>query len=335
MAFAVLAEREAQITQSLLLSNIFPEEIPEEIEEPPVPAIIQDTAPAPVIDTTPNTGLIVLPENTTIQVPANGTVIIYTNGNATWYTDATVNDTRITTGRIYTSTQTSATNCVIWTPENNGTAITQNVIRTVGTTNGTYVAATTGTWYYTNAYVNGQVCGNWTPPKPKPLQKFVKNSIKRALKLLDNFGLEQDTKIFLKGDEVEVSHPESMFKFVITKRTYSNIIEQTERPSRTVPFKLELFTKSGLHVANLCVYAEDTPMLDQLFMIAMYVKSGNEEDLLRKANFMTVTRDLQLKELIVSEVEYLGPKLLGRNHGTYINRDITENIITNGALIPA
>jgi hypothetical protein len=128
--------------------------------------------------------------------------------------------------------------------------------------------------------------------------------------MLDNFGMEEDSKIFLNGQEVEISHPDSMFKFVITKRKYNNIISATEFPIRSVPFSLELFTKTGIHVANLCVYAEDTPMLDQLFMVAMYVKSGNEEDLLRKANFFSVSPDAELKEIIVNEIDYLKPKLL-------------------------
>lgn len=328
MAFAVLAEREAQITQSLLLSNIFPEEIPEEIEEPSAPAIIQDTAPTPVIDQTPHTGLIAIPENTTIQVAANSTICVYSNGTHTWYTDGTVEGTRIISGRTYTSTSATSTSNVVWVPESSTTNIQ------TATTNGIYIVGTAPVYtHYTNAWVDGTVRGEWKKPEPKPIKRFVKNSIKRALKLLDNYGMEQDTKIFLKGDEVEVSHPDSLFKFVITKRRYNNIISLTERPGHSVPFGLELFTKCEIHVANLCVYAKDTPMLDQLFMIAMYVKSGNEEDLLRKANFSCIMHDQELKEIIVSEVDYLGPKLLPkRGGGTYINGNIGAANIVQGTL---
>lgn len=305
MAFAVLAEREAQITQSLLLSNIFPEEIPEEIEEPPVPAIIQDTAPTPVIDPTPHTGLIAIPENTTIQVAANSTICVYSNGNHTWYTDGTVEGTRIISGRTYTSTSATSTSNVVWVPESSTTNIQ------TATTNGIYIVGTAPVYtHFTNAWVDGTVRSEWKKPEPKPIKRFVKNSIKRALKLLDNYGMEQDTKIFLKGDEVEVSHPDSLFKFVITKRRYNNIISLTERPGHSVPFGLELFTKCGIHVANLCVYAKDTPMLDNLFMVAMYVKTGNEEDLLRTANYFQLTKDIELREILALEYPFLESKLL-------------------------
>ena len=150
--------------------------------------------------------------------------------------------------------------------------------------------------------------------------------------------MEEDTKIFLKGDEIEVSHPDSLFKFVLTKRRYNSIIERTERPGHGTPFGLELFTKTGIHIANLCVYAVDTPMLDQLMVIAMYVKTGNEEDLLREANFFSITQDKALKELIVSEVDYLESKLLPNRKsrcGNYINANIGDVDITNGTLLAA
>lgn len=331
MSFLRLAEREAEITQSMLLANIFPDEIP----DLPVPVIEPDPAPA-----TPNTGLIALPNNTTIQLPSNGTTRIYTNATGIYITDGTIGPDQIQTNRIWVNTSATSTSSVTWpyfqegTASTTGTCITQTTIGVYHTDNGNFV-------YYNGnpcipVYTTGRiVCGK---SKPREVRKPVKNSIKRALKLLDNFGMEEDTKIFLKGDEIEVSHPDSLFKFVLTKRRYNNIIERTERPGHGTPFGLELFTKTGIHIANLCVYAVDTPMLDQLFMVAMYVKSGNEEDLLREANFFSITQDKALKELIVSEVDYLEPKLLPNRKslcGNYINANIDEAIITNGTLLAA
>lgn len=328
MSFTWLAEREVEITQTQLLSNLFTDDYTEEISDPPVPAIIPNVDP-------PQTGLIALPQNTTIQVSTNGTTRIYTNNTGIYIVEGTVTPDQVATNRVWYS-QTSSTSTAITWPSTNTTQTTSTAATTGnigvyrnGETNFVYYTGRTGIPVYTNAAIVG---GSYRR-EPQPVKKFVKNSIKRALKLLDNFGMEQDTKIFLKGDEVEISHPESLFKFVITKRKYGNIISATERPLRSVPFTLELFTKNGIHLANLCVYAEETPMLDQLFMVAMYVKSGNEEDLLRKANFFSITQDKALKELIVSEVDYLAPKLLGRS-GNYINANI-EGGITNGVLLAA
>lgn len=331
MSFLRLAEREAEITQTMLLANIFPEETP----DLPVPVINPESEPVPAV-----AGLIALPNNTAIQLPTNGTTRIYTNATGIYVIDGTIGPDQIQTNRIWVNTSATTSSSVTWpyfqegTATTTGTCITQTTLAVYQTENGNFV-------YYNGnpqvpVYTTGRVIGGRS--RPREVKKPVKNSIKRALKLLDNFGMEEDTKIFLKGDEIEVSHPDSSFKFVLTKRRYNNIIERTERPGHGTPFGLELFTKTGIHIANLCVYAVDTPMLDQLFMVAMYVKSGNEEDLLREANFFGITQDKALKELIVSEVDYLEPKLLphkGRGGGTYINANIGEVAITNGTLLAA
>ena len=303
MSFLRLAEREAEITQSMLLANIFPDEIP----DLPDPVIEPEPVPA-----TPNTGLIALPNNTAIQLPTNGTTRIYTNATGIYVTDGTIGPDQIQTNRIWVNTSATSTSSVTWpyfqegTASTTGTCIIQTTLGVYHTDNGNFV-------YYNGnpcvpVYTTGRVvCGK---SKPREVRKPIKNSIKRALKLLDNFGMEEDTKIFLKGDEIEVSHPDSLFKFVLTKRRYNNIIERTERPGHGTPFGLELFTKTGIHIANLCVYAVDTPMLDNLFMVAMYVKSGNEEDLLRTANYFNLTRDIELKEILSLEYPFMEEKLL-------------------------
>lgn len=281
MSFARLDEREGQISQSLLLATILPEEIPEEPSEFLVPSVIQE--PEIIRPTYISTG--------------NGFYIIQDRGDPQQQIET------VTTFRVISSSTTAITTAT-------GFANTHSTASTViptSTSTSIYLPATVITYSYG---ATGWASSESYKEKDRPVKKFVKNSIKRALKLLDNFGMEEDAKIFLKGDEIEVSHPDSMFKFVITKRDYNRVLRSTEFPMRSIPFKLELFTKSGIRIANLCVYAEDTPMLDQLFMIAMYVKTGNEEDLLRKANFSSITQDKTLKEIIISEVDYLRPKLL-------------------------
>lgn len=281
MSFARLAEREWQISQSLLLATILPEEIPEEPSEFLVPSVIQEPE-------------IITPSVITI---GSGFYIVQDTVNPQQDVDT------IRTFRVITSSTTATTSVSTFTTANSSSSTVIHPSTTTSTFFPTTIATYNfgaGCWISSESYKE----------KDRPVKKFVKNSIKRALKLLDNFGMEEDAKIFLKGDEIEVSHPDSMFKFVITKRDYNRVLRSTEFPMKSIPFKLELFTKSGIHIANLCVYAEDTPMLDQLFMIAMYVKTGNEEDLLRKANFSSITQDKTLKEIIVSEVDYLSPKLL-------------------------
>lgn len=54
----------------------------------------------------------------------------------------------------------------------------------------------------------------------------------------------------------------------------------------------------------------DTMSLGNKRDIAMYVKTGNEEDLLRMANYNAVCRDVETKQILALEYPYLQSKLL-------------------------
>jgi hypothetical protein len=123
-----------------------------------------------------------------------------------------------------------------------------------------------------------------------------------------NVGFEEEARIFLKGDTVEVAHPESLFKFVI-KKAYHSVMDRTERPGHSTPYALSLHTKSDVHVANLCVYMKDTPMLDQVLAVAMFIKSGSEEMILKQANWFRLNDDRELREILALEYPYLRRKL--------------------------
>lgn len=139
-------------------------------------------------------------------------------------------------------------------------------------------------------------------------KRSTRSSIKRALSLMTNMGFEEEAKIFLNGDTIEVSHPDSLLKFVISKYPRS-IIARTEYPGISTPYNLKLYTKTDIFVANLCVYMEKTPLLDQVLGLAMFIKTGSEELILKRANWSYITRDMELKELLIMECPYLESKL--------------------------
>ena len=126
---------------------------------------------------------------------------------------------------------------------------------------------------------------------------LARGAIKRALKLMDNVGFGNDVRVFLGGDTVEVCHPDSMFKFLLSKSHHS-VIDRTIKPGYSTPYKLQLYTKTDVHVADLCVYMQDTPMLDQVLAVSMFIQSGDEEHILEKANWSSVIRDPVMREAI-------------------------------------
>ena len=54
---------------------------------------------------------------------------------------------------------------------------------------------------------------------------------------------------------------------------------------------------------------EQTPVLDQVFGLAMFVKTGNEEDILKKANWYSLTDDMEVRKRVVEAHPYLEKKL--------------------------
>lgn len=118
-----------------------------------------------------------------------------------------------------------------------------------------------------------------------------KNAIKRALKLMDNVGFGNDIRIFLRGDSIEIAHPASLFKFVLHKQSYHSVIDKTINAGVGTPYVLDLYTKTDVFVASLCVYLKDTPILDQILAVSMFIKSGDEDIILKQANWLQLTDD--------------------------------------------
>lgn len=246
-----------------------------------------------------NTSGIIIPENQIVQINnelRNGNQVIVSN-IGTWH--VITNNTTA----IYPNTSATTASTGIYYSNNN--------IHTTSTAN-TSITSTAG-FYYWPSYGSNYVNNNnyWEPPKPKrgPLiKKSIKSSIKRALKLMSNFGMEEDVRIFLGGDDIEVSHPDSLFKFVISKKPNS-ILRYTEHCGHHTPYNLSLYTKSDIFVADLCVYFEQTPIFDQILAISMFIKCGDEDLLLNKANWNSLTDNKEITFLLAETSPMIKDKL--------------------------
>ena len=237
--------------------------------------------------------------NTRLIVPNNTSVILTANGSL-----------------LYTNVCSSVTNTYVGTGTINSTVrISACSSPSTYTATGIY---STSCCAIGSSYLNYVTSGNMlcTPDGLQQLQKYKKQivpkrtkaSIKRALKLMFNMGFEEEAKIFLKGESIEISHPDSVFKFVITKYKDS-IIHRTEYPGYSTPYKLELYTKSDVFIAKLCIYMEDTPMLDQVLGVALFIKSGDESRILKQANWFTLSDDKELRQQLALRHPELSTKL--------------------------
>jgi hypothetical protein len=193
-----------------------------------------------------------------------------------------------------------------------------------------WITTTTVAQFCSNAiYGTRIVHGNLQAAKKiaKPNHRPVRSAIKKGLKLITGLGFADEIKCFMGGSGIEVSHPDSEFKFVLTKDR--NLLEATRRPGYSTPYKLELYTKTNVFISKLCVYMEDTPVLDQVLGMMMFVKSGDEDLILRKANYPGLTSNMQIRDELSQKYPHLSDKLrpssslqlngTGFTQGGYVN----------------
>jgi hypothetical protein len=117
----------------------------------------------------------------------------------------------------------------------------------------------------------------------------VRGAIKKVCKLFAQFRQEDNLRLFVSGQEVELSHPDSKFKFILRPLGEPGWLEERSANGRAhTPYDLSLLTKDDVFIAKLCVYFKDTPVLDQLLALSLFVQSGEELKVLEKANFFSV-----------------------------------------------
>lgn len=122
----------------------------------------------------------------------------------------------------------------------------------------------------------------------RSLVTAAKAAIKKATKLFHNLGQESNLKLFVSGAEVTLSHPDSPFKLVVKPLEVSGwLIDRTKTGRAHTPYELSLFSKDDVFLAKLCVYFQDTPVLDQLLALTFYVQAGDELQVLEKANWFS------------------------------------------------
>jgi hypothetical protein len=114
----------------------------------------------------------------------------------------------------------------------------------------------------------------------------VRGAIKKVCKLFAQFRQEDNLRLFVSGQEVQMSHPDSPLKFVLRPLGEPGWLEERSAKGRAhTPYDLSVLTKDDLFIAKLCVYFNDTPVLDQLLALSLFVQAGDELKVLEKANF--------------------------------------------------
>ncbi len=138
-----------------------------------------------------------------------------------------------------------------------------------------------------------------------------KAAIKKATRLFENLGQRENLQMVVSGREVTLMHPSSPFKYVVKPPEVSGwLVDRTQEGRSHTPYEVQWLTRDDVHLARLCVYFKDTPVLDQLLAMTLYVHSGEELQLLQQANWFATDGWSETKsELVRSTYPALEDKL--------------------------
>lgn len=134
----------------------------------------------------------------------------------------------------------------------------------------------------------------------KPQKRHIRGAIKKGLALLASFGRQKEVSLLVSGQRAVLSHPDSPFKLELVPYSAGWLEDRTMRPGATAPFEIHLLTKEDVHLSRLCVLFEETPVLDQLLALSLYVDTGNEMELFHKANWFGV-RDAEVVRAVLQD----------------------------------
>jgi len=139
--------------------------------------------------------------------------------------------------------------------------------------------------------------------------RHIRGAIKKSLALLSRFGRQREVQLLVSGQRAVLSHPDSPFKLELVPHFAGWLEERTRRPGGSAPFEIHLLTKDNVQLSRLCVLFADTPVLDQLLALSLYVDTGNEMELLEKANWFGVSNEGQTRSLLETHAPNLLKKL--------------------------
>lgn len=111
------------------------------------------------------------------------------------------------------------------------------------------------------------------------LEQRKRKVARRGIALLSSLTSYETARMFIGGNVVEIHGREYVFR--LKKNHGATSLGQAG-------LEIVLADHAGAVLANLCLYFEDTPAIDQVAAIAMHVAAGEEHDLIKTGNLYRV-----------------------------------------------
>jgi uncharacterized protein YejL (UPF0352 family) len=155
----------------------------------------------------------------------------------------------------------------------------------------------------------------------RKVAKNDKRVLQRQINLLESVISFNDTKCFLSGECITLVSDFTGIKYRFKLKKNPTIKDLNNGRHFSTPYILDIFDRNDIYLSSLCVYIKDTPILDQLFAMIAYIRSGEEKKLIETANshtlgdinrYNSVREELGFK--IISDSRVGGNKSLALSH---------------------
>lgn len=131
--------------------------------------------------------------------------------------------------------------------------------------------------------------------KVKKLNKTFKRRLFKSIDLIKNSLQKSDFEAVIKGNDFKISSKNAKFDYLINSGGNKNIIRNTKNIStKSITYTLQIHEKNSdftedSRLANICIYFDNTPILDQILSIYWFIQHGKEDEVLTTGNFFKIT----------------------------------------------
>lgn len=132
---------------------------------------------------------------------------------------------------------------------------------------------------------------------------YAKKALKRGLKTLADYIGDDNVALFSTESGFIVEG--ELFNYRIRK-SHTSLIGHTMNPIGChIPYDLIVMNKENVELSNLCIYFDETPIIDQVIATVLFLQSGQEKQLIKTGNFFNRREEFHTDPLMrsVSKVQ--------------------------------
>lgn len=158
-------------------------------------------------------------------------------------------------------------------------------------------------------------------------EKYARKAISRGLRTLKSFIGDKDVRLFNTEEGFMIEAGLFNYRF---RKSHTSLIQHTMNPiSYHIPYDLIVVSKqTNLELANLCIYFDETPIIDQVISTVLFLQTGKEKEILETGNFFN-RRDSFYTDPVMSQL-YKTQRVINLQDYEQMVGEVTEIMLEEG-----